>query len=67
MWGRFWTNLYVLTVPYPDKPDIDVSSAMVAQVRHVNISFLYFALLISYLYMCIIQAKGLFYLIKDNT
>ncbi|XP_060767557.1 angiotensin-converting enzyme 2 isoform X3 [Neoarius graeffei] len=31
MWGRFWTNLYSLCVPYPDKPDIDVTSAMVAQ------------------------------------
>ncbi|KAI4875043.1 hypothetical protein NFI96_001343 [Prochilodus magdalenae] len=31
MWGRFWTNLYPLSVPYPDKPDIDVTSAMVAQ------------------------------------
>uniref|UniRef100_A0A8B9H7K5 Angiotensin-converting enzyme n=1 Tax=Astyanax mexicanus TaxID=7994 RepID=A0A8B9H7K5_ASTMX len=31
MWGRFWTNLYPLAVPYPDKPDIDVSPAMVAQ------------------------------------
>ncbi|KAL2087768.1 hypothetical protein ACEWY4_016596 [Coilia grayii] len=31
MWGRFWTNLYPLTVPYPDKTDIDVSSAMVEQ------------------------------------
>ncbi|KAI7795118.1 angiotensin-converting enzyme 2 [Triplophysa rosa] len=31
MWGRFWTNLYPLTVPFPEKPDIDVSSAMVAQ------------------------------------
>ncbi|XP_072527329.1 angiotensin-converting enzyme 2 [Salminus brasiliensis] len=31
MWGRFWTNLYPLSVPYPDKPDIDVSPAMVAQ------------------------------------
>ncbi|NXP15132.1 ACE2 enzyme, partial [Thinocorus orbignyianus] len=28
MWGRFWTNLYVLTVPYPAKPNIDVTSAM---------------------------------------
>uniref|UniRef100_A0A8C3LEC6 Angiotensin-converting enzyme n=1 Tax=Chrysolophus pictus TaxID=9089 RepID=A0A8C3LEC6_CHRPC len=28
MWGRFWTNLYNLTVPYPDKPNIDVTSAM---------------------------------------
>ncbi|XP_010136813.1 PREDICTED: angiotensin-converting enzyme 2 [Buceros rhinoceros silvestris] len=29
MWGRFWTNLYGLTVPYPHKPNIDVTSAMV--------------------------------------
>ncbi|XP_056324387.1 angiotensin-converting enzyme 2 isoform X1 [Danio aesculapii] len=31
MWGRFWTNLYPLMIPYPDRPDIDVSSAMVEQ------------------------------------
>ncbi|KFR15510.1 Angiotensin-converting enzyme 2 [Opisthocomus hoazin] len=29
MWGRFWTNLYSLAVPYPAKPNIDVTSAMV--------------------------------------
>lgn len=29
MWGRFWTNLYAVTVPYPAKPNIDVTSAMV--------------------------------------
>lgn len=34
MWGRFWTNLYALTVPYPAKPNIDVTSAMVQKVRH---------------------------------
>ncbi|NWU54163.1 ACE2 enzyme, partial [Dromas ardeola] len=28
MWGRFWTNLYDLTVPYPAQPNIDVTSAM---------------------------------------
>uniref|UniRef100_A0A8D0GRD2 Angiotensin-converting enzyme n=1 Tax=Sphenodon punctatus TaxID=8508 RepID=A0A8D0GRD2_SPHPU len=28
MWGRFWTNLYALTVPYQNKTDIDVTSAM---------------------------------------
>uniref|UniRef100_A0A8C8VNS9 Angiotensin-converting enzyme n=1 Tax=Pelusios castaneus TaxID=367368 RepID=A0A8C8VNS9_9SAUR len=28
MWGRFWTNLYALTVPYKDKPNIDVTSEM---------------------------------------
>ncbi|XP_063056336.1 angiotensin-converting enzyme 2-like [Engraulis encrasicolus] len=31
MWGRFWTNLYPLAVPYPHKPDIDVTKAMVEQ------------------------------------
>ncbi|RXN26547.1 angiotensin-converting enzyme 2 [Labeo rohita] len=31
MWGRFWTNLYPLMIPYPEKPDIDVSAEMVAQ------------------------------------
>ncbi|XP_054473849.1 angiotensin-converting enzyme 2 [Anoplopoma fimbria] len=30
MWGRFWTNLYPLSVPY-NKTDIDVSEAMVNQ------------------------------------
>ncbi|XP_033492522.1 angiotensin-converting enzyme 2 [Epinephelus lanceolatus] len=29
MWGRFWTNLYPLSIPYPGKDDIDVSEAMV--------------------------------------
>lgn len=32
MWGRFWTNLYSLTTPYPNKTDIDVSKTMVAKV-----------------------------------
>ncbi|XP_060924594.1 angiotensin-converting enzyme 2 [Limanda limanda] len=31
MWGRFWTNLYPLSTPYPEKPDIDVSKTMVEQ------------------------------------
>uniref|UniRef100_A0A667X0J3 Angiotensin-converting enzyme n=1 Tax=Myripristis murdjan TaxID=586833 RepID=A0A667X0J3_9TELE len=31
MWGRFWTNLYSLSIPYPLKPDIDVSKTMVEQ------------------------------------
>ncbi|KAJ0001597.1 hypothetical protein NQD34_001393 [Periophthalmus magnuspinnatus] len=31
MWGRFWTNLYPLSIPYPDRPDIDVSKTMVEQ------------------------------------
>uniref|UniRef100_UPI003A9A66D7 Pteronotus davyi ACE2 ectodomain n=1 Tax=Pteronotus davyi TaxID=94956 RepID=UPI003A9A66D7 len=31
MWGRFWTNLYDLTVPYGEKPTIDVTAAMINQ------------------------------------
>ncbi|XP_044620396.1 angiotensin-converting enzyme 2 [Equus asinus] len=31
MWGRFWTNLYSLTVPFGQKPNIDVTDAMVDQ------------------------------------
>ena len=39
MWGRFWTNLYPLSVPYPGKEDIDVSDAMVKQVIHFNLQY----------------------------
>nr|ALJ94035.1 angiotensin converting enzyme 2 [Rhinolophus alcyone] len=31
MWGRFWTNLYPLTVPFAQKPNIDVTDAMLNQ------------------------------------
>ncbi|XP_028743609.1 angiotensin-converting enzyme 2 [Peromyscus leucopus] len=31
MWGRFWTNLYPLTVPFGQKPNIDVTDAMLKQ------------------------------------
>ncbi|XP_069801979.1 angiotensin-converting enzyme 2 [Dendropsophus ebraccatus] len=31
MWGRFWTNLYPLVVPFPEKESIDVTPTMVAQ------------------------------------
>ncbi|XP_041115054.1 angiotensin-converting enzyme 2 [Polyodon spathula] len=31
MWGRFWTNMYAFAVPYKNKPDIDVTSAMISQ------------------------------------
>ena len=31
MWGRFWNPLYKDVVPYPDKPNLDVSEAMKAQ------------------------------------
>lgn len=32
MWGRFWTNLYSVVTPYPNKTDIDVSQTMVEKV-----------------------------------
>ncbi|KAG2456512.1 ACE2 enzyme, partial [Polypterus senegalus] len=31
MWGRFWTNLYGLSIPFIGKEDIDVTSAMVGK------------------------------------
>ncbi|KAI5939323.1 angiotensin-converting enzyme 2 [Manis javanica] len=36
MWGRFWTNLYPLTVPFRQKPNIDVTDAMVNQTWDAN-------------------------------
>uniref|UniRef100_A0A8C5US41 Angiotensin-converting enzyme n=1 Tax=Microcebus murinus TaxID=30608 RepID=A0A8C5US41_MICMU len=36
MWGRFWTNLYSLTVPFEQKPNIDVTDAMVNQAWDAN-------------------------------
>ncbi|KAL2089517.1 hypothetical protein ACEWY4_014205 [Coilia grayii] len=35
MWGRFWTNLYPVSVPYPHKPDIDVTNAMGWTIRRM--------------------------------
>lgn len=34
MWGRFWTNLYTVTVPYKNVTDIDVTETMVEQVQY---------------------------------
>uniref|UniRef100_A0AAZ3SXE2 Angiotensin-converting enzyme n=1 Tax=Oncorhynchus tshawytscha TaxID=74940 RepID=A0AAZ3SXE2_ONCTS len=31
MWGRFWTGLYPISTPFPEKTDIDVTNAMIAQ------------------------------------
>ncbi len=31
MWGRFWSPLYELMVPYPDKPSVDPSEEMKRQ------------------------------------
>lgn len=32
MWAQSWNNLYSLMVPFPDKPNIDVTDEMVKQV-----------------------------------
>ncbi|XP_077986220.1 angiotensin-converting enzyme 2-like [Glandiceps talaboti] len=31
MWGRFWTNLYSLVVPYPDAANVDVTDELIEQ------------------------------------
>ncbi len=31
MWGRFWSPLYDLMVPYPSKPSVDPSEEMATQ------------------------------------
>ena len=39
MWGRFWKNLYSDVVPYPDRPNLDVSNAMKEQNYDVEKMF----------------------------
>ncbi|KAG9486097.1 hypothetical protein GDO78_008918, partial [Eleutherodactylus coqui] len=39
MWGRFWTNLYPLVVPYPNTESIDVTDTMVAEKWTVDRMF----------------------------
>ncbi|XP_072179538.1 angiotensin-converting enzyme-like [Diadema setosum] len=36
IWGRFWGNIYPLVVPYPDRPSIDITEAMVEQGYNVT-------------------------------
>ncbi|CAL8110835.1 unnamed protein product [Orchesella dallaii] len=31
MWGRFWTNLYSIAVPFPKRPSLDMTEALNAQ------------------------------------
>lgn len=33
MWAQQWNNIYDLMVPYPDKPNLDVTNTMVNQVQ----------------------------------
>ena len=39
MWGRFWNNLYNDVVPYPDRPNLDVSEQMKLQGYNVKKMF----------------------------
>ena len=39
MWGRFWNNLYNDVVPYPDRPNLDVSEQMKLQGYDVKKMF----------------------------
>lgn len=32
MWAQTWNNLYELMIPFPDKPNIDVTKEMLDQV-----------------------------------
>ena len=32
MWAQTWNNIYGMMIPFPDKPNIDVTDEMVAQV-----------------------------------
>lgn len=32
MWAQTWNNLYELMIPFPDKPNIDVTKEMLVQV-----------------------------------
>ena len=38
-WGKFWNNLYSDVVPYPKRPNLDVSSAMKDQGYDVEKMF----------------------------
>ena len=32
MWAQSWENVYDMVVPFPDKPNLDVTSTMVQKV-----------------------------------
>lgn len=36
MWAQSWNNLYDMVVPFPDKPSLDITSAMVEKVRNAE-------------------------------
>ena len=39
MWGRFWNNLYSDVVPYPNSPNLDISSSLKEQGYDVKKMF----------------------------
>lgn len=39
MWSQTWNNIYNMMVPFPDKPNVDVTDTMVAQVSSGNSVF----------------------------
>ncbi|XP_072179254.1 angiotensin-converting enzyme-like [Diadema setosum] len=39
MWGRFWGNIYSRVVPFPDRPNVDVTDAMIEQGYNVSRMF----------------------------
>lgn len=34
MWAQSWENIYDMVVPFPDKPNLDVTSTMVQKVSY---------------------------------
>ncbi len=36
MWSQTWNNIYNMMIPFPNKPNVDVTDTMVAKVREEN-------------------------------
>ncbi len=36
MWSQTWNNVYNMMIPFPDKPNVDVTDTMVAKVNEQN-------------------------------
>lgn len=39
MWAQTWNNIYGMMIPFPDKPNMDVTDEMVRQVSVGKISY----------------------------
>lgn len=45
IWAQTWNHVEKFTRPYPDKPDVDVTEALISQVNSLmNIIFNYVSL-----------------------